>query len=318
MNESTVSSKNKHVFLKRIWIYSKEMFPVLIYLPYLIALYICLNFSSQAISGHDIVVDSYGILGFVSAFFVMLMMRTFDDLKDFDLDKDLFPWRATAKGDVKRNDIRIISFISFSILIIANVLFGMDTIVIFIIMMVYALLTFYWFFNEEIHRKNLFLTMADHQPLPYMINFFLIHTALASGDLYDPFTLNQGILLLIFSLPVTAWEVSRKIRSADKETHYETFSLVIGLKPATWVALICLLLAGGLTVYIGNVLDLAMSFYLICSLLMLGVIFIYGRFLMNPTDKNNILTTVAMVFTSLLFFNMLGHVIVGHAVIMNI
>ena len=136
MTSTTITSKP---YLQRLWIYSKEMFPVLIYLPYVIALYLGMNFLTQAVSGHEIIIDTYGIVGMISAFFVMLQMRTFDDLKDFDLDKDLFPWRATARGDVKKNDIFSLMYISIGVLIIINLLFGQKTIVIFVIMMVYTL-----------------------------------------------------------------------------------------------------------------------------------------------------------------------------------
>ncbi len=176
-------------FLRRVWIYSQEMFPVFIYLPYVVVLYFCLNFTTQALSGQEIVIDGYTLVGMVTAFFMMLQMRTFDDLKDIEIDKELFPERATPRGAVFPADIRILSISSFLILLITNVLFGQLTMPVFIVMMVYALLTFKWFFAEELHRKNLFLCMLTHQPLPYMINFFLIHTALACGTIYEPFTL---------------------------------------------------------------------------------------------------------------------------------
>lgn len=296
-------------FFARIWIYSLEMFPVLIYLPYVLALYICLNFSTQALSGQDIVLDVYGVSGMITAFFMMLLMRTFDDLKDIEIDKGLFPERATPRGAVLKSDIRILSMTSFVILVATNVLFAQDTLLIFAGMMVYALLTFKWFFAEEIHRKNLFLTMMTHQPLPLAINFFLIHTALASGTNYDPFTLNHFVLLLIFSLPVTAWETSRKIRSKDMETDYETFSMIFGARGATLIPFVCLLLAGSLSVYIGALLGFGTSFFVVIALLLVYVIYYYGRFLIRPVNEYNVLKTTAMVFATGMFFNMLVHIV---------
>lgn len=305
-------------YLQRIWIYSKEMFPVLIYLPYVIALYLGMNFLTQAVSGQAIVIDIYGIVGMISAFFVMLQMRTFDDLKDFDLDKDLFPWRATARGDVMKNDIFSLMYLSIFILIFTNILFGQQTIIVFAVMMIYTILTYKWFFAEQYHRARPFFTMLTHQPIPWVINFYLIHTALASGDTYEAFTGKHWILLLIFTLPVTAWEVSRKIRAIGNETHYETFSLLIGARTATMIPFIALLLSGGLGIYIANLLDLSDSFYGITTALILYVCFVYIRFLIYPTIKNNILTNTAMIFTTLLFANLLVHLLMNTGIEVNL
>ena len=311
----TTQATTPRSFFTRAGIYSKEMFPVLIYLPYVMALYICLNFSSQAISGKEISIDIYGIVGMITAFFIMLQMRTFDDLKDIDIDKDLFPWRATPRKAVLKSDIQILSIFSFVVLVLTNVLFAPKTLTVFVIMMTYAILTFKWFFAEEFHRKNLLFTMLTHQPLPWVINYFLIHTALASGDIYSPFTLNHWILLAIFSLPVTAWEVSRKIRAIGHETEYETFSMIFGTRPSTLIPFACLLLAGGFSIKIALDLDLGQSFYWITGALMLYVIFFYTRFLKIPTVENNNLNNTAMIFTTLLFLNFLVHVLMNYTVI---
>lgn len=302
-------------FWTRMGTYSKEMFPVPIYLPYVVVLYVCLNFSSQAVSGGEIVLDRYGIIGMVTAFFIMLQMRTFDDLKDIEIDKDLFPWRATPRMAVLKSDIQILSITSFTVLVLTNVLFGQKTLLIFTGMMIYALLTFKWFFAEDYHRKHLIFTMFTHQPLPWAINFFLIHTALASGDTYEPFTLNHWLLLAIFSLPVTAWEVSRKIRAIGHETQYETFSMIFGTRPATFIPLVALLLAGAFSIYIAQGMGLGASFYWITAALMLYVIIFYGRFLRWPTVKNNILKNTAMIFTTLLFLNFLVHVLMSFTLV---
>jgi hypothetical protein len=310
-----IQEQTPRSFLTRVGIYSKEMFPVLIYLPYVVALYICLNFSSQAISGKVITIDIYSVVGMITAFFIMLQMRTFDDLKDIDIDKDLFPWRATPRKAVLKSDIQILSIFSFVVLVLTNVLFGQKTILVFAFMMIYALLTFKWFFAEQFHRKNLLFTMMTHQPLPWVINYFLIHTALAAGESYSPFTFNHWILLAIFSLPVTAWEVSRKIRAIGHETQYETFSMIFGTRPATMIPFVCLLLAGVLAMKVAADLGLGQSFFWVTGALMLYVGFFYSHFLKSPTVANNNLNNTAMIFTTLLFLNFLVHVLMDYEVI---
>ena len=291
-------------------IYFKEMFPILIYLPYVIALYLCLNFASQVLSKSDIIIDVYGIVGMVSALAMMLLMRTFDDLKDVEIDKDLFPERAIPRGDVKVSDIIALSVTSFSILIIANLFFAPKTWIPFTIMIVYALLTFKWFFAEAIHRKNLFLTMLTHQPVPLFINYYLIQTALNSGSLKHNFTLSHLILLLMFTLPVTAWETGRKTRSPDKETDYVTFSKIFGPRNSALISFLCLLLSGFFCIYIGLKLNLPVTFRVVCILLILIIVFFFGRFIINPTAKNNVLKNTTLGYTTFLFLNMLVHILI--------
>jgi hypothetical protein len=184
--------------------------------------------------------------------------------------------------------------------------------------MVYALLTFKWFFAEKIHREKVFLTMATHQPLPIMINIYLIHTALASGGVYERFTWKQFILLLIFSLPVTAWETSRKIRSADKETSYVTFSSIFGARGASFIPLACLLITGTLSLYVGYLLDFSLSYNLAVTILFIYILFYYLRFIINPVNENNMLKNAAMVYTTLLFLNMLVHTLINFRIVVQI
>jgi 4-hydroxybenzoate polyprenyltransferase len=271
-----------------------------------------MNFTSQAISRHYIVLDIYSITGMISAFFMMLLMRTFDDLKDIEIDKDLFPERATPRGAVLKSDIQILSIISFIVLLVINILFARKTIIIFGITIIYALLTYKWFFAEKIHRKNVFLTMATHQPLPLMVNFYLIQTSLASGGVYEPFDRNQFVLLVIYSLPITAWETSRKIRSIDKETDYVTFSSIFGARGASFIPLVCLLLTGSFSIYIGFLLKLNYGYFIVAIMLILIVLFYYLRFIIKPINKFNILKNITMVFTTFLFLDMLIHVIMNY------
>lgn len=313
-----IPAQAKKPFVSRIWTYSLEMFPVLIYLPYVIALYLCLNFVTQALTTRSIVLDINGVVGMITAFFMMLQMRTFDDLKDIEIDKDLFPDRATPRGAVLKSDIQIISGVSFCILLATNLIYGEKTLFVFSIMLLYAVLTFKWFFAEKYHREHVFFTMLTHQPLPVMINFFLIHTALASGWVYEAFEFRHFLLLLIFSLPITAWEVSRKIRSADREDDYETFSRLFGARGAAMIPLTCLLIAGILSIYIGMQLDLDGTHLMIALALIAYVLVYYGRFLLYPTHKNNVLKNTSMVFTTLLFFNLLVHTLLITNVTVNL
>ena len=131
----------------------------------------------------------------------------------------------------------------------------------------------------------------------------------------NPFTINHLLLLFMFSLPVTAWEVSRKIRSKDKETNYETFSMIFGARKAALIPFVALLISGAISIYLGYFLSLGLSFYILNIILILYISLIYSRFISKPINKNNVLKNQTMIFTSFLFFNMLAHVLLSYKVI---
>ena len=89
----------------RLAVYFTERFPVLVYIPFSIILYLCLSFLVQLISGVDPVFDQYGVAGCLTAFLFMLLIRTFDDIKDVDLDHDIFPDRPVSRGAVLIKDV---------------------------------------------------------------------------------------------------------------------------------------------------------------------------------------------------------------------
>ena len=332
------TSETPNNFWIRAWIYSKEMFPIAIYIPYVVSLYFCVNIVTQILNtpifkifkqnrgtssnlldsiykaGSEVVVDSTAIAGVVTAFFMMLLMRTFDDLKDFDLDAKLFPHRATARKLVLKRDIQLLSLSSFIILLLVNFIWGQQTLMVFAVMITYAVLTFKWFFAEKFHREHIFITMLNHQPLPYVINFFLLHTALATGSEYESFQWIHVCLLLIVSMPITAWEISRKIRSADMETEYETFSMVIGIKAATIIPLAFFLIVGFIHIYIGRTMEFSPAYNYIVVIIMLVVLFFYLRFLLKPINKYNVLTNVALFTTSIFFINLLINTLIHYQI----
>jgi 4-hydroxybenzoate polyprenyltransferase len=168
-------------------------------------------------------------------------------------------------------------------------------------MMIYALLTFKWFFAKEMHINKPKIAMLTHQPLPITIIFFVLHTALASGEVYDDFTLYHFYTLLVFALPITAWEVSRKIKARENENKYETFSKIFGTTTATLIPIILYSITAVLSMLIAQKIELSYVYYIVIMISLAILYFYFFRFLLRPTPTNNVLQKIAMLFTSLLF-----------------
>ncbi len=304
-----MTTKARFPFYKRLFIFFNERFPLHIYIPFVVFLYLSMSFSIQALQSHNVVIDDYTYVGLASSLLFMLLIRMFDELKDYELDKKIFPNRPVSRGDVLKSDLHLIAIFTFISLVAINIFFAQKTLLVFGIVMIYALLTFKWFFAKRLHLNNIFLTMFTHQPLPYLINFYLLHTALASGTSYENFTSAHFTLLMFFSIPITIWETSRKIRNKEKEDDYQTFSRVLGSSGAAFIPLIAVLITMTLSFYTGLLLNLDRSFFIITILSTLYAVIFYIRFIINPSEKNNNLETTATVFSLLVSLNLIIHLL---------
>jgi 4-hydroxybenzoate polyprenyltransferase len=248
----------------------------------------------------------------------MLLIRTFDDIKDEDLDNEIFPNRPVPRGDVLIKDVKILAITSFVILVFINVFFAARLIIPFSLLMVYILLTFKWFFAKELHIKHPKVAMITHQPLPFAIVFFLIQIGLASGNEYSHFRLPHFFLFLVYSLPITAWEVSRKIKAGKNENKYETFSKIFGTTVATSIPIVLYTFAGLISMWIAYYLQLHYSyhFFILTYLIYLNINFI--RFLIKPIPKNNNLQKVAMFFTAALFLTLIIFLLIKYSIDINL
>lgn len=298
----------------RLGVYFTERFPILVYAPFSVILFICLSFLVQLVSGVDPVLDQYSIAGAVTAFFFMLLIRTFDDIKDVDLDHDIFPDRPVSRGAVLIQDVYGLAILSFCVLVAVNAWLAPKSIWVFVGVMIYALGTFKYFFFEELHIQKPWVAMITHQPLPLSIIFVLIHISLASGTVYESFEVNHLYLLLTFALPVTAWEVSRKIKAPSQEIdRYATFSRILGPKGASAIPLILYMISAGASAFLAHHLQLHVGYFFLLGCYLLFVMFAYLRFIAKPIPERNILKNVAMAYTGLFFLTLLVFVFLAYS-----
>lgn len=287
--------------IKRFQIYFTERFPLVIYLPFVIILYFCLSIMIQLLNSSTYVFDKHTIAGVCSALFFMLMIRTFDDLKDVELDMEIFPERPVSRGDVKVGDVKLLAVLSGSALVIINAVFAPDVLLIFSIVMVYALLTFKWFFMHQLHIEKPIVAMITHQPLPASIIFYLIHTCLATGHEYESFQTEHLYVLFMFALPITAWEISRKTKAKKDENKYETFSKIFG---TTFAGLAPLVLFG-ISVFFSILVSVELRFPLVFPIIVivsyLFAAYFYIKYILAPTSENSNLKNVALVFVTVFY-----------------
>lgn len=286
--------------LRRLAIYIKEMFPLQVYVPYTLVSFFGLYFISQVSQGADtLIIARSSLIGVFTVFGVMLLMRIFDEFKDIETDKRLFPGRPCARGAVKYSDIRFLGWVFFIVMLLLNI-FMTDTILFFIAMMIFAFLTFKWFFKKELISNSLVLALITHQPLTLFVNAYIVATAFhltGSGSFNG--TVIAGILAFFF--PITAWETSRKIRAAGKETDYTTYSKLFGPVRASLLPFTSILITTALSAYIGFSLQFSLWFFIVITILFVQFAYFYLRFMIFPTEANLKVRPVAEYTGTLLF-----------------
>lgn len=274
--------------LGRLKIYISEMFPLKVYIPFAFLNHYILFFTVQIFLGTTKpILSFYSLIGVATILGFMLIMRIFDELKDTEVDSKLFANRPFPRGAVKKSDLIYLLLTTFFIIIIINS-FRNYTLPFFLICLGYGYLTYKWFFLRELISKNLLLALITHQPLTYLINIYVVSTAMVQVN-YQEWNFAVFLSAFIFFLPVLGWELSRKIKAKGTENEYVTYSKIFGTFGASLISFLVHIAFSIGMIYLGYLLDFSWYHIVFQIFIMIYLFFVYGRFILNQTVKNNIL-----------------------------
>ncbi len=223
--------------IKRVALYLKEMFPLIprLFLGFVLffEIYLLVVLTN---SNRTIEIGFEEIIGSLTIFFFLLILRIADDLKDFEIDLKLFSERPLPSGRVYKKDLVTILIILTALMIFFNFKF-MNNRTYFMVMSIYGLLMSFWFFNKIKIQKSLSLALITHNPIQIIINLYIIFfTCIKYGINIVGF--NNLLILLTLYFPGLVWEISRKIRAPKEETEYTTYSKLFGYKKIVDVVLL--------------------------------------------------------------------------------
>jgi 4-hydroxybenzoate polyprenyltransferase len=252
------------------------------------------------------------LCGLFTVFGTMLLFRIADEFKDAATDKILFPDRPLPSGAVRFNDIRILGIIIFILMFVMNVIF-ISFWIPFAIIVLYGFLTFKWFFMEKHIRNSLLLAVITHQPLTLIVNIYAVCTVFHVTG-HTVFSFPVICTILIFFLPVLAWETSRKIKPRGEETDYVTYSKLFGPVKAALLPLLSMMCAIVLLCLISLNLDFSIVFYLLLTCTAIIFLFFYLRFMINPVKKNLTLKSITEYVSIALFILILSELFINKGV----
>lgn len=262
------------------------MFPLNVYVPFAFLNHYILFFTAQVFLGpQKAILSLYSLNGVITIIGFMLMMRVLDELKDVEVDAKLFAHRPFPRGAVKKKDLLILLLATFVTVVLVNS-YRSYTLPFFLICVGYGLLTFKWFFIPKKMKEKLLLALVSHQPITYLINIYVVSTAMVQTSIFV-WSSDMYMLAFVFFIPVLGWEISRKIKPPSDENEYVTYSKTLGFKTSVIFCYLIHLALSVSLICLGLALNLSLWHWLIHGLIILGISYVHFNFLLRPKAANN-------------------------------
>ncbi len=298
-------------FPQRMAVYLKEMYPLTQRIPMALIIAASVLLFTRHIHGwnsamHGAPLPALLAAGSCCVFVFLLLLRLMDELKDLDIDRELFRDRPLPSGRVRERDIRISMTLVTAAYILLHAAWPL-ALASALGLLAYAWLMYFYFFMPGLLRRNLLLNLATHNPvIPLLVVHLSLLTAAAQGIAFDALRWDEILLFagMIWSA-MFAWEIARKIRAPQEENAYVTYSQILGRGGAVLLAFTAQTAGGAIAVHFVltglwpaiALLPLGAGYGLLC--------FTYGRFLFVPTPGTSPLRPFAEAYALLLMLTVI-------------
>lgn len=295
--------------MKKWWIYQKERFPLLMYIPMMFAF----GFSSVSFSLHldnpnaqlsDIAAPQY-LAAVVTTLFWFMLMRIADEHKDFDEDAQYRPYRPVPRGLVTLKELRGMGIALILIQVALSIWVDWRLLGTLAIVYVWFALMSLEFGVPKWLKARPTLYLASHMLILPIIDFYATSIEwLPRGGAFS-----MGILLYMISsyCDGTVVEVGRKLRAReDEEYGVDTYTQIWGPKRAMVVWSFCMSISITTTVLAGFRVGVGWIILAVLVPLYAFAIFTAVRFAKVPSSKNAKVFEIFPGIWLLLMYSMLG------------
>jgi len=204
------------------------------------------------------------LLGFAAAYCFFLMLRVFDEHKDFTEDCENYPDRVLQRGLITLGHLKVAGAVAIAVQFAVSLFFDSGfgpTTIAWLVVIGWSLLMAAEFFAAEWLKKRLLLYAVSHMVVMPMA---LVWMAQMGSKEWLPASIALLSLLSFFS--GFAFELARKTKSPDDERDaVQSYTKVFGTRTAPMVTLA--VLAAGAAVLVGTLLfitDGTPNWILIC------------------------------------------------------
>lgn len=222
---------------RRLLAWMHERFPlanaVLIVVIYLVSAWLA-RYAGQ---GGPIAVGGADVIGALVAWSLFLLLRVFDEHKDYELDVKNHPQRVLQSGLITLGHLKVIGAVA----VVAQLAwslwrdggFGAATQA-WVIMMAWALLMLKEFFCGEWLEKRLTLYAFSHMLIMPLIVWWLMQLA-QPGLAFAPIV---GAMMSLAFVSGFAFEITRKTRGPEEERDtVDSYTKVFGVRGATSIVM---------------------------------------------------------------------------------
>ena len=299
-------SAPKQPLIKRLLIYQKERFPLLVHIPLIAAFsFSAIGFSRACRGENDFIAGADYLACVVTNVILFFMLRVSDEHKDKEDDALYRSYLPVPRGLVSLKELSVPAGVLFGCATLINVIYYPSLLVLYSAMMVYLLLMRYEFFVPGWLKK--------HQVAYIVSHMMIIPLADVYASSYDWKLENAGAPLgLIFFFVVSflngiVLEVGRKLRVTEtEEPGVVSYTKLWGLKaaPATWLVILTVNLLFAITaVHYAN--------YSSVAFIALAVVYILSaipaiRFTLQPTASKTKAIEVMSLVWALCMYLILG------------
>ncbi|MDP2387845.1 MAG: UbiA family prenyltransferase [Bacteroidota bacterium] len=302
---STIN-ENDLPFLRRLYIYQKERFPV-IQNSLVIAVF---GFSAISFSRICRGVEGFinpltyavGIFTTITLFF---LVRIFDEFKDREEDAKFRSYLPVPRGLISFKELRNIGIVIFIIQLIVNIFFYPKMLYLFIPVIIYLALMGKEFFVSSWLKKNIVMYIITHMMIIPLIDVY------ASGlDWWkEGAEIPRGLLIFlgVSYMNGVVIEFGRKIRPKElEEEGYETYSALYGANKATIIWILVMFVTFVLSVFAASYANYGMPVYIalgVCFVLFSAPGFVFMK---NKTKKTSKFLEYASALWTISMYLILG------------
>ena len=202
--------------LKRWFIYCKEMFNL--WFSAILSILAFFEIYFLLLLNYGIVDFSIGIqeiVGCLTIFSFLFLLRIVDDFKDYNADLKEHPERPLPSGRVTKKDLIILLILILLVTLILNLIY-MNNIIFLLAVILYGTFMSIWYCYSKVLKKNFIFMMFTHTPYLSLMSVYVISFTLIKYDLEN---ITYITILLSFTIYFIGFlrGVSRKIEIAKSK-----------------------------------------------------------------------------------------------------
>lgn len=288
-------------FHKRFLAWMDERFPAANGIVVVVLYLVCSAVARYVADGSAYTLYLSDLLGAFVTWSMFLLLRVFDEHKDYELDVKNYPERVLQSGLITLTHLKIaggvavVSQLAWSLILDGG--FGATTIAWFV-MMVWALLMTAEFFCGEWLEKRLTLYALSHMAIMPLIVWWIVNLA-SPGISFNGLV---GALMALAFCSGFCFEITRKTRGPEEERDtVDSYTKIYGVSGCSGIILFLLATMAAIQIYI--ITQIVPSHYFVGYILVLAFIGLAVssllKFLKTPSlegrEKNEKMVGLAMI-----------------------